>query len=351
MIFINYRNEDTNAVVTHLYHRLVEHFGEEPVFVDFNDITPGEKWPDTLQEKLQESSVLLAVIGSEWGNARFAAGKEQGRLRLDDPDDWVRQEICTAIGRGSEMRVIVVLVDDARLPETEWKCDLDHLAKLQHAYIRNGRDFERDFSLLCAALEMQIPQLHQAAELRRPVKSQLLAGAASPSLRLVHDSGQSPRYQQFLRDLECSIEQWGLQDSDVARIVRVTLSDERELEPAVGRDLSWITAGIRASDYYFGLVSASAGQQDWQQDFSQITTPMLVGVARSLERSFDAQAVVIRLCEAIADRLGLNLIWPENPIELNDLTNAIYRACRDAKSLDSDDVLILLNRLTVVSRN
>ncbi len=169
MIFISYRREDSKAEVTHLHRRLTERFGEEHVFVDFNDIPPGEKWPDTLRQKLENSCVLLAIVGPDWGDARFATGKKKGRLRLDDPEDWVRQEICTAIRRGKETRVVVVPVDHTTLPETEWNCELDELPKLQHAPIRNQGDFERDFNQLCDWLEKQVPELKLVAESRRHV--------------------------------------------------------------------------------------------------------------------------------------------------------------------------------------
>ena len=113
MIFISYRREDSKAEVTNLYRRLVERFGEDHVFVDFNDIPPGEKWPDTLRTKLEASCVALAIIGSKWGDARFPSGKKKGRLRLDDPEDWVRQEICTAILRKNQTRVVVVPIDQS----------------------------------------------------------------------------------------------------------------------------------------------------------------------------------------------------------------------------------------------
>jgi len=183
MIFISYRHEDTKAEVTNLHRRLVERFGEEQVFVDYRDIPPGEKWPETLQQKLEESCVLLAVIGSKWSDARFTTGKRRGRLRLDDPGDWVRQEICTAIRRGSAMRVIVVPIDDTMLPETEWGCELDQLSNYQQARLRNQIDFEKDFINLCGWLEKQIPELKRIAESRRKdfMKPQLLSMSADSS--------------------------------------------------------------------------------------------------------------------------------------------------------------------------
>jgi hypothetical protein len=112
-------------------------------------------------------------------------------------------------------------------------------------------------------------------------------------------------------------------------------------------DSLWTIAAIRAADSYFTPIRLSAGQRDWQRDFAKTATPILVGVAWSLERSADAQAIVLRLCDVVAKRLRLKLTWPDDADESNDLKNAIYRACLDAGELECDDVLVELQGLTV----
>jgi hypothetical protein len=148
----------------------MDRFGKDSVFVDFEDIPPGKKWPEVLERKLDESVVLLAIIGPKWGDVRFpkGSGKKTNKLRLEDPDDWVRREICTAIRRGPEVIcVVVVPIDDATLPETGWDCELDGLPDIQQARIRNQSDFEGDSLKLCEWLETQVPELKRAAEARR----------------------------------------------------------------------------------------------------------------------------------------------------------------------------------------
>lgn len=163
MIFISYRREDTKEVVTHLAQRLKDRYGSDKIFVDFNDIAPGADWPDTLRQQLNACKVVLGVVGSGWGDARFPAnaGKRSNRLRLDDQDDWVRQELCTAVQRwkAKSAALIVVTVDGATLPETGWDCELDELGNVQQASLRNQKDFERDFDALCQALEQAAPEL------------------------------------------------------------------------------------------------------------------------------------------------------------------------------------------------
>lgn len=150
------------------------------------------------------------------------------------------------------------------------------------------------------------------------------------------------------RDLERSIANGELQHSLLAPIVLETLREATELELASPYNPFWITTGIRLSDEYLLRVRQSAGHRDWQRDFAQTAAPTLIGVARSRERSAEGQAVIVRLCHLVAGRLRLKLIWPEDPDELNDLKNSIYRACLDAGSLECDYVLAELKAVTVV---
>jgi hypothetical protein len=134
----------------------------------------------------------------------------------------------------------------------------------------------------------------------------------------------------------------------MAPIVLAALSEERHVALAPDYDPFWLVTGIRLSDEYFVRVRPSAGHRDWQRDFAQTATPTLVGVAHSLKRSPDAQALVIRLCDSLAQRLRLRLVWPKNPDKFNDLVNAIYKACLDATELESDSVLVASKGLSVV---
>jgi hypothetical protein len=152
----------------------------------------------------------------------------------------------------------------------------------------------------------------------------------------------------LLRDVERSIEEGELRDSLLGPIVLEALRKQAQLELASPYEPFWITTGIRLGDEYFARVRQSAGHRDWQRDFAQIATPILVGVARSLDRSVDAQALIMRLCDLVASRLRLTLNWPEDPDECNNLKNTVYRACLDAAEVKSDYVLVELQRLTVV---
>jgi hypothetical protein len=112
-IFINYRRGDDPGFAQALFGRLELAFPHEQLFMDVDNIAPGLDFVRVLDERVAECDVLLAVIGKGWIEARDAAGTR----RLDDPGDFVRIEIASALSQGK--RVIPVLVGDAQMPRRE----------------------------------------------------------------------------------------------------------------------------------------------------------------------------------------------------------------------------------------
>ncbi len=84
--------------------RLVQQFGREAVFVDVDSIPFGVDFRTYLDEQVAKCDVFLAVIGPDWdGGQRHSEGKS----RLEDPGDFVRIEIESALKR--QIPVIPVL--------------------------------------------------------------------------------------------------------------------------------------------------------------------------------------------------------------------------------------------------
>lgn len=204
--------------------------------------------------------------------------------------------------------------------------------------IRKGRKTGRQIA--DAIMEVY----HQRQQLADPPE---VAGKIIP-YKLIHVTSKTSPQRPLLHALERAYADGELRDSLIAPIVILALSEENEIELARELDLVWVIRGIRLSDEYFVRVRGSAGHRDWQRDFAQTAVSTLVGTTRSLKRSADAQALIIQLCNALATRLRVSLIWPEDPDEYNDLTNEIYTACLQATHLEEDTVLIALKGLTVV---
>ena len=89
---------------------LVETFRPEQVFKDVDNIEPGEDFVERITTAVGSCDVLLVLIGERW----LTITDESGQRRLDNPEDYVRLEIETALNR--KIRVIPILVDNAQMP-------------------------------------------------------------------------------------------------------------------------------------------------------------------------------------------------------------------------------------------
>ena len=145
-IFISYRRDDTEGEAGRLFDDLVGSFGEDSVFMDVSGINPGVDFRQAIDENVGSCGVLLAMIGPAWCSIRNSAGSR----RLDDPNDFVRLEIASALAR--KIAVIPVLVHDAKMPRPEELPDnLKELAFRNSVEITHAR-WNSDVQLLTQAL-------------------------------------------------------------------------------------------------------------------------------------------------------------------------------------------------------
>src|SRR5438105_15115871 len=102
-IFISYRRDDSENATGRIHGIFVDRCGQDQVFRDTTDIGPGEPFPDRLRRAVGECRVVLAVIGPGWLSTR-----------LNDPEDWVRRELESALAR--KVDIVPVLINGAKLP-------------------------------------------------------------------------------------------------------------------------------------------------------------------------------------------------------------------------------------------
>jgi biotin carboxyl carrier protein len=123
-------------------------FGEDRIFTDVDSIGPGQDFTKVLADAVGNCQVLLAIIGQGWTDAL----DEAGRRRLENPHDWVRFEIESALGRKGVL-VIPVLTDNAPMPRVEeLPGELAQLSMRQAIKISADR-FTRDVEGLIAYLQ------------------------------------------------------------------------------------------------------------------------------------------------------------------------------------------------------
>jgi hypothetical protein len=171
-VFICYRREDAPATTGRIYDHLVQSFGEVSVFKDVDSIPVGTDFPSHIQRILRQATAQVVIIGPRWLDIR----DEAGRSRLQNPGDFVRQEIETGLASG--IPVIPVLVEGAAMPpERALPASLAPLTRLQAVNIRFDPDFTTDVRRLITAIE-RVDTTARGAASRTGVSP---AGTARPS--------------------------------------------------------------------------------------------------------------------------------------------------------------------------
>lgn len=173
-MFISYRRGGSAGYAMALHEKLCEYFRREQVFLDVKSIKHGSDFVVSLEEALAAADLLLVLIDKSW----LTVTGKQGR-RLDDPEDFVRREVATALRRG--ITVIPVLLDGAAMPDAgELPDDLQPLTR-QNAIELGQTRYDHDVRRLVH----RIDELEQRKNTRLPL---LLFGGfvVLLSLALVH---------------------------------------------------------------------------------------------------------------------------------------------------------------------
>lgn len=132
-IFISYRVQDTAGETGRLVDALKQHFADEQIFMDIENLEPGADYTVAIEKSLDSCDVFLAIIGPHW-----LGDRDNATLRINEPNDWVRMEVSTALHR--DIHVVPVLVDGGTLPKPEQlPADLQALLRRQSIEITNKR--------------------------------------------------------------------------------------------------------------------------------------------------------------------------------------------------------------------
>jgi hypothetical protein len=146
-VFISYRRESTAGEARALATDLGQKHGIR-TFVDVDSITLGRDFREILKQQLAKCDLMLVLIGRDWATCR----NEFGQSRLEDPEDYVRTEISSALNR--EIPVTPVFVQGAHMPAAkDLPQDIRGLASRQGFELSHSR-WESDFSELVRRLEL-----------------------------------------------------------------------------------------------------------------------------------------------------------------------------------------------------
>jgi hypothetical protein len=149
-IFISYRREESRWSAKMLRERLSRSFEPQQIFMDIDTIAPGEDFVKAIETTVAKCDVLIGVIGNNW----LTSKDDHGDRRIENPEDFVRMEIATALKR--EIRVIPVLVDGALMPRsTDLPDDLKPLVR-RNALPIGETSFDGDCIRLVSAIEAEL---------------------------------------------------------------------------------------------------------------------------------------------------------------------------------------------------
>jgi len=159
-VFISYRRDDSGDVTGRIHEYLVKAFGDDAVFFDVINSNPlGKEFGEYISDAVSKVKVMLVVIGNQWANIKDPDGK----LRLENPDDWVRLEVEAGLARGKSFPVIPIFVQNSSLKEDQLPTSLKPLIKRNGIQVRREPDFKNDLEALVEGITaLGVPKLPEA---------------------------------------------------------------------------------------------------------------------------------------------------------------------------------------------
>ena len=148
MMFLSYRREDTGDVMGRIYDWLADSLDRRKIFKDVDSIPLGVDFRDYISAEIKKCEVVLVLVGKEWTTLTNA---ETGARRLDDPKDFVRLEVETALEQS--IPVIPLLLQGVAMPsEEDLPESVRRFAFCNGMAIRRDPDFSHDMERLIESL-------------------------------------------------------------------------------------------------------------------------------------------------------------------------------------------------------
>jgi sugar lactone lactonase YvrE len=184
-IFLSYRRKDAAGFAQALFGRLEQAFPPESLFMDVGGgIGAGQDFVRVIEQQVRACDVMLVLIGPDW----LTVTDEAGRRRLENPEDFVRIEVASALKL--DKHVIPLLVQKTEMPRAEaLPKPLRALARRNAVGLTHER-FKADAQELIAALQ---DALAEAEEARRWAATEAAATAERRAAERVTKAEEAAR--------------------------------------------------------------------------------------------------------------------------------------------------------------
>lgn len=179
LAFVSYRRSDSSAASRWLANSIARTFGSQSVFVDTESIRMSDDWPERIHDALAAATLLIPVIGPHW----LSLTDEHHRRRIDNEDDWVRNEILHALE--TKVRILPILLSRTPMPNAKaLPPAIAGLARAQAFELRDER-WESDLALLLSSMEQLGFRRTSAEAVRYPSPMVTLRELTSAELHAV----------------------------------------------------------------------------------------------------------------------------------------------------------------------
>ncbi|WP_268872267.1 MULTISPECIES: TIR domain-containing protein [Kutzneria] len=164
---MNFRVGDAQDSAVLIDQKLCRHFGEDAVFRSSRSISPATLFDPELLKAVNESAVVLVVIGPNWLTV-----SRDGEQRIFAPADWVRTEI--EIATAGNKSIIPILVGEVTMPlAKDLPPTISSLASRQYVRLHH-RSAERDLTHIVDAVREKLADRERGVKLPKATNSVLL---------------------------------------------------------------------------------------------------------------------------------------------------------------------------------
>jgi serine/threonine protein kinase len=151
-IFICYRRGDSADITGRIYDWLLRQFGEAALFKDVDSIPYGMDFRAEIDNAISTCTAVLAIVGPRW----LAKSGRQKQRDIDNPSDYVRIELASALRR--QIPIIPVLVAGESMPSPDTlPDDLREFSYRNAIQVKPDPDFRADMDRLIKG----ISKLHE----------------------------------------------------------------------------------------------------------------------------------------------------------------------------------------------
>lgn len=154
-IFISYRRSDAKGYAGRLSDSLEEHFGNNRVFRDIEDIKGGAAFGEVIEANIQSADAVIILIGPSW----LSVTGEGNVPRLQEEGDWVAQEIASAIELG--IPLFPVLIEQTPMPRQAELPERLHPILKYNAITLSDNSWSSDVQRLAKFLAFDIPSVNE----------------------------------------------------------------------------------------------------------------------------------------------------------------------------------------------